>query len=63
MAGSSLVRLLYWASLQSFAFDAHAQFPLAANYDVTKLHYEGPGDVPGATGGPYGYDIRTSTAA
>ncbi|KAG8912531.1 hypothetical protein FRC01_005061, partial [Tulasnella sp. 417] len=31
-----------------------------ANYDVTKLHYEGPGDVPGATGGPYGYDIRTS---
>ncbi|KAG8948295.1 Proteasome subunit beta type-5 [Tulasnella sp. 424] len=32
------------------------------NYDVTKLHYEGPGDVPGATGGAYGYDIRTAAA-
>lgn len=29
------------------------------NYDVTKLHYEGPGNVPGATGGGYGYSIRT----
>ncbi|KAI0318932.1 nucleophile aminohydrolase [Amylostereum chailletii] len=30
------------------------------NYDVTKLHYEGPGDdVPGAPGGGYGYDVRT----
>lgn len=27
------------------------------NYDLTKLHYDGPG-VPGATGG-YGYDQRT----
>jgi 20S proteasome subunit beta 5 len=28
------------------------------NYDISKMHYEGPGDVPGATGGGYGYDIR-----
>jgi hypothetical protein len=27
------------------------------NYDLTKLHYDGPG-VPGTTGG-YGYDQRT----
>ncbi|KAI0054005.1 N-terminal nucleophile aminohydrolase [Auriscalpium vulgare] len=30
------------------------------NYDVTKMHYEGPGpDVPGAPVGGYGYDVRT----
>jgi 20S proteasome subunit beta 5 len=29
------------------------------NYDITKLHYEGPGNVPGATGGGYGYSVRT----
>jgi len=23
------------------------------------LHYDGPGDVPGAPGGGYGYDVRT----
>jgi 20S proteasome subunit beta 5 len=28
------------------------------NYDVSKLHYDGPGDVPGAVGGGYGYDLR-----
>lgn len=28
------------------------------NYDISKLHYDGPGDVPGAPGGGYGYDIR-----
>lgn len=32
----------------------------AGNYDVHKLHFEGPGNVPGATGGGYGYDVRTS---
>ena len=32
----------------------------AGNYDITKLHYEGPGDdVPGAPGGGYGYEVRT----
>jgi len=30
------------------------------NYDVTKLHYEGPGNVPGAPGHGYGYDVRTA---
>lgn len=29
------------------------------NYDVTKLHYEGPGSIPGAPGGGYGYAVRT----
>ncbi|KAJ1309586.1 hypothetical protein OPQ81_006359 [Rhizoctonia solani] len=29
------------------------------NYDVTKLHYDGPGQVPGAPAGGYGYDART----
>ena len=33
------------------------------NYDVSKMHYEGPGNVPGATGGGYGYDVRTSSAS
>ncbi|CEH15210.1 20s proteasome subunit [Ceraceosorus bombacis] len=30
-----------------------------ANYDATKLHYDGPGDVPGAPGGGYGWAVRT----
>ncbi|EPQ27959.1 uncharacterized protein PFL1_04286 [Pseudozyma flocculosa PF-1] len=30
------------------------------NYDVTKLHYDGPGNVPGAPGGGYGWDVRTA---
>ncbi|CCF49354.1 hypothetical protein NDA11_006049 [Ustilago hordei] len=31
-----------------------------ANYDVSKLHYDGPGDnVPGAPGGGYGWEVRT----
>jgi len=29
------------------------------NYDINKMHYDGPGDVPGAPGGGYGYDVRT----
>lgn len=32
---------------------------MIGNYDVTKLHYEGPGAVPGATGSGYGYSVRT----
>ena len=31
---------------------------MAGNYDITKMHYEGPGAVPGAPGGGYGYDVR-----
>jgi 20S proteasome subunit beta 5 len=30
----------------------------SGNYDISKMHYDGPGDVPGAPGGGYGYDIR-----
>lgn len=34
------------------------------NYDITKLHYEGPGaDVRGATAGGYGYDVRIASTA
>ncbi|KAG8733713.1 Proteasome subunit beta type-5 [Ceratobasidium sp. 423] len=32
------------------------------NYDITKLHYDGPGQVPGAVAGGYGYDVRTQIA-
>ncbi|SRR6266404_3172347 len=40
------------------------QFPacsncFSGNYDITKMHYEGPGAVPGAPGSGYGYDVRT----
>jgi 20S proteasome subunit beta 5 len=28
------------------------------NYDISQMHYDGPGDVPGAPGHGYGYDIR-----
>jgi 20S proteasome subunit beta 5 len=34
---------------------------VAGNYDVTKMHYDGPGAVPGAPGGGYGYDVRTKS--
>ncbi|CDO73558.1 hypothetical protein BN946_scf185014.g28 [Trametes cinnabarina] len=30
------------------------------NYDISELHYNGPGDVPGAPGGGYGYDVRVA---
>ena len=30
------------------------------NYDITKMHYDGPGAVPGSLGGGYGYDVRTN---
>jgi 20S proteasome subunit beta 5 len=32
---------------------------MPGNYDITKMHYDGPGAVPGAPGGGYGYDVRT----
>lgn len=31
-----------------------------ANYDAAMLHYDGPGDVPGAPGGGYGWAVRTA---
>jgi len=33
-------------------------FFFPGNYDISTLHYDGPGNVPGAPGGGYGYDIR-----
>lgn len=30
------------------------------NYDITKMHYDGPGAVPGSLGSGYGYDVRTN---
>lgn len=36
--------------------------PQPGNYDVTKMHYDGPGDVPGAPAGGYGYKTRVRTA-
>jgi len=36
----------------------HLHLPTLDNYDITKLHYEGPGDVAGSPGHGYGYDIR-----
>ena len=30
----------------------------SGNYDISKMHYEGPGNVPGAQAGGYAYDIR-----
>jgi hypothetical protein len=30
----------------------------SGNYDISKMHYEGPGNVPGASAGGYAYDIR-----
>ena len=33
---------------------------IVGNYDVSKMHYDGPGDIPGAPGHGYGYDIRVA---
>jgi 20S proteasome subunit beta 5 len=30
------------------------------NYDISQMHYEGPGNIPGAPGSGYGYDIRVA---
>ncbi|KAJ7845119.1 20S proteasome subunit [Mycena olivaceomarginata] len=30
------------------------------NYDISTMHYEGPGDVPGADRTAYGYDVRVA---
>lgn len=29
------------------------------NYDVSKMHYDGPGNIPGGQAAGYGYDVRT----
>jgi hypothetical protein len=56
MVGNSLVifssfALVVGISDRSLAF-------LSGNYDISKMHYDGPGDVPGAPVGGYGYGIR-----
>ncbi|KAJ7172266.1 N-terminal nucleophile aminohydrolase [Mycena filopes] len=38
--------------------DAFSGNTATCNYDISKMHYEGPGDVPGGPGKGYGYDIR-----
>lgn len=46
----------------SFFLSCFIRFSFVAslgNYDISKMYYEGPGDVPGAPGGGYGYAIRT----
>ena len=53
MVGNSSVR---HRSSSSFL---HCSNCFSGNYDITKLHYDGPGAVPGAPGGGYGYDVRT----
>lgn len=53
MAGNLLAR--YRPTLSSLC---HLMIFLG-NYDVSTLYYDGPGDVPGASGGGYGYAIRT----
>jgi hypothetical protein len=52
MAGNSSVRR------RSSSF-LHCSNYFSGNYDISKLHYDGPGAVPGAPGGGYGYDVRT----
>jgi hypothetical protein len=45
-------------STQALAGNRFAYYGLEGNYDISKMHYDGPGNVPGAPGGGYGYDIR-----
>jgi hypothetical protein len=51
--GSSLVR-----TFLPISSPINALTLFVGNYDVTKLHYEGPGNVPGAVPGGYGYEPR-----
>ncbi|KAJ7909994.1 N-terminal nucleophile aminohydrolase [Mycena leptocephala] len=37
-----------------------AGWRFVGNYDISTMHYEGPGDVPGSLGTAYGYDIRVA---
>lgn len=45
----------YVASYSSFELLEQGSL---GNYDISKLHYDGPGNVPGGPGHGYGYDIR-----
>ncbi|KAJ7910024.1 20S proteasome subunit [Mycena leptocephala] len=37
-----------------------AGWRFVGNYDISTMHYEGPGDVPGSLGAAYGYNIRVA---
>lgn len=52
--GWKFIGLWYLDSYGSLAYSLY----LPGNYDVSQMHYEGPGNVPGAPGGGYGYDLR-----
>ena len=52
MAGNSLVNFPVFCLLLVCLTGS------SGNYDISKMHYEGPGNVPGAPVGGYGYDIR-----
>jgi 20S proteasome subunit beta 5 len=52
MAGNSSVRC------KLFLYLHHDLLSYSGNYDITKLHYEGPGNVAGSPGHGYGYDLR-----
>jgi hypothetical protein len=52
MVGSSLVSIAFLR----LVFMLLTLFQ--GNYDISQMHYEGPGAVPGAPGGGYGYDLR-----
>ncbi len=50
---------IHWCAPTSYASVANVDIHhLAGNYDVSQMHYEGPGNIPGAPGTGYGYDIR-----
>jgi hypothetical protein len=52
MAGNSSVRCKLFLCLH------YDLLSCSGNYDITKLHYEGPGNVAGSPGHGYGYDLR-----
>jgi 20S proteasome subunit beta 5 len=52
MGGTLLVCICIVCSIHCLS---ECEIGFEGNYDISKMHYDGPGDVPG---GGYGYDIR-----
>lgn len=50
---------VHWYVFPAIAIPCVFTSPLG-NYDITKMHYDGPGAVPGSLGSGYGYDVRTN---
>ena len=46
------------SSVPLFTIISNLRSLFSGNYDISKMHYEGPGNVPGAQAGGYAYDIR-----